>query len=162
MIAHATATCSFIGEPAELSARTSYRNGRGRRRHLTGSACQTDRRPERRLASVVVKCTVVSSAMDSHPCSVWLRTVGTLTSRSVRLPRRPKRRPGLAAERAARDLDQSDPDTRHCVTDVVFADSSGASALVGGCRLSQPRAGAKIISKNAISRCDTCWSALAL
>ena len=70
MIAHATATCSFIGEPAELSARTSYRNGRGRRRHLTGSACQTDRRPERRLASVVVKCTVVSSAMDSHPCSV--------------------------------------------------------------------------------------------
>jgi hypothetical protein len=62
----------------------------------------------------------------------------------------------LAAERAARDLDQSDPGTRHSVTDVVLADSSGASALVGGCRLSQPRAGVKIISKNAISRCDTC------
>lgn len=68
----------------------------------------------------------------------------------------------MQAKLLSHEPDEVKPDTRHCVTDVVFAGSCGAPALVGGCRLSQPRAGVKTISKNAMSRCDTFWPTLAL
>ena len=53
-------------------------------------------------------------------------------------------------------------DDRYAVADAVVADSSGSQAVIGGCKLSQPRAGENTASRNVISKCDICWSGLAL
>lgn len=117
--------------------------------------------------SAVIKCAVVSSAMHSHGMSVCAayRLWAHARSRGfvcLGAHKDGRGSPPWRGEGCRGNLDQGDPDTRHCVTDAVFAGSFAASALVGGCRLSQPRAGAKTISKNVMSRWDTCWLALAL